>query len=121
LQYLAPGTPVGSSVSLNGKLPTLPSGVFDKAKQAGGNRFTWEPQKGVRIAAVVMKFSSSSSSGYVLAGRSLKEIEKREQDLLYMTLIAGVAVLVLSFLATWFAHRPAAMATPEAATPEKHI
>src|SRR5580698_671314 len=40
--FSATGTPIGSSVSLNGKLPTLPSGVFDYVKLHGEDRFTWQ-------------------------------------------------------------------------------
>ena len=90
-------TPVGSSVSIDGKLPTLPSGVFELAKKNGENRFTWQPKKDTRIAAVV-KYFSGSVSGYVLAGRSLKEVEKRETQLCTMTVIAGALALALTYL-----------------------
>src|SRR2546421_254331 len=46
----------GKLVSSTGKLgqdsPTPPSGMFDYLRAHGQERFTWEPQKGVRIAAV---------------------------------------------------------------------
>ncbi len=103
--YSATGTPIGSSVSLNGKLPTLPDGVFAYVKQHGEDRFTWQPQPGVRIAAVVTQFTGQSS-GFVLAGRSIKEIEIRERQLGYWVAGGGVMALVLSLLILYFLARP---------------
>lgn len=74
----ATGTPVGSSGYLNGEMPTLPSGVFDYVRSHGEDRFTWQPEKGVRDAVVVTKYSG----GFVMVGRSLREVEKRESALL---------------------------------------
>lgn len=93
------GKPIGSSVALDGKMPTLPSGVFDNAKKNGQDRFTWQPKKDLRIAAVVTRYSSGEKTGYVLAGRSLKEVETRIKSLALMSAIAGLAALVLSFIA----------------------
>lgn len=98
--YSATGTPIGSSVVMDGKMPSMPSGVFDFAKMHGSDRFTWEPKKGLRIAAVVKPFSGPAS-GYVMAGRNLREIEVREHNLLLMCLIAGLVAWLLSFLAIW--------------------
>ncbi len=100
--YSATGTPIGSSVSLDGKLPTLPSGIFDNVKTHGQDRFTWEPQKDLRIATVVTKYTTGSDSGFVLAGRSLRDIETRESQLSLMSLIAGLAALILSFGLSWW-------------------
>lgn len=99
--FSATGTPVGSSVSLNGKLPTLPAGVFSYVKQHGEDRFTWQPQPGLRVAAVVTQYSGPSS-GYILAGRSLRDIEVRESQLTIMSLVAGLLALVLTFLFYWW-------------------
>jgi len=95
--YSATGTPIGSSAALNGKLPTLPSGVFDIARKNGQDRFTWQPQNGVRIAAVVTSYNGPVS-GYVLAGRSLREVEIREKQLTILTGVAGLVALVLVYL-----------------------
>jgi hypothetical protein len=62
------------------------------------NRFTWQPQKDVRIAAVLVKYDN----GYVLAGRNMKEIETRIINLGIMTLIGWVTALVVSFLMVVF-------------------
>ena len=94
--YSATGTPIGSSVALGGKLPTLPSRVFDFAKKHGQDRFTWQPSPGVRIAAVVGAFSGKDP-GFILVGRSLREVEIRENQLLLMSGSAGIVALVVTF------------------------
>ena len=99
--FSATNTPIGSSVSLGGKLPTLPAGVFNYVKLHGEDRFTWQPQPGLRIAAVVTKYGGAAS-GYVLAGRSLRDIEVREGQLNIMALIAGLLALILTFLIYWW-------------------
>ncbi len=124
--YTATGTPIGASVALDGKLPVPPSGVFDSVKQHGEDRFTWEPKPGLRIAAVVTQYSGPQS-GYVLVGRSLREVEIREANLELMAAVAGVAALLITFLLMlYFAKMSApensvAKAEPEkAAEPEHH-
>lgn len=95
------GKPIGSSVALDGKMPVPPLGVFDTVKKRGETRFTWQPQKDVRAAAVVTHYSSQQGSGFVLAGRSLKEVEARIKMLTLGTGLATLAALILSFLLTW--------------------
>lgn len=94
--YSATGTPIGSSASLDGKLPVLPVGVFDFAQKFGENRFTWQPKPGARFAAIVVYFSGKSS-GYVMAARSLREVELREKQLAIMSVTAGMVALILSY------------------------
>ena len=72
--YDQSGQPTAASGMLNGKPPRPPQGVLDYAGQNGMNRVTWQPQEGVRIASVVVPYEG----GFVLAGRSLREAEKRE-------------------------------------------
>lgn len=69
------GTPVASSGRIRGELRTPPSGVLDFVRQNGEERVTWQPERGVRIATVAVRFSN----GVVLAGRSLAETEWRIQ------------------------------------------
>lgn len=71
-----------SNASLDGKTPVLPKGVLSFAKEHRQNRITWQPKEGVRIAAIVTRFDGNTNKGYVLVGRSLREIEKRENQLL---------------------------------------
>jgi hypothetical protein len=64
----------------------------------GENRVTWQPEPGVRIAAVVASYSGTQS-GFVMAGRSLRETERRVDqlgELIGAAWLAGmVAVTVL--------------------------
>ena len=85
------GNVVASSAVLNGTTPDLPSGVLTSARSSGKDEVTWQPSAGVRIAAVVV---TVRAGGSVLAGRSLREVEVRESDLVGITLIAWVVTLV---------------------------
>lgn len=69
-----------SQASISGQTPSLPDGIFDAVKSDGHKTFTWQPQNDTRIAAVMVHYSGSSS-GFVLAGRSLREVEVRESNL----------------------------------------
>jgi hypothetical protein len=95
------GKLIGSSAILNGKNPSYPTGVFDNVKKSGEARVTWQPEAGVRMATVVTRYTGTAS-GYVIAGRSLKEVEKRISQSLALSLLGGAAALVLSFLAMFF-------------------
>ena len=93
--YNATGTVYASSAALNGKPPVPPSGVFDSTTAHGEDRFTWEPQPGVRIAAVVNSWKGTNGSGFVLVGRSLQEVEKREKALTEEVAMAWIASLAV--------------------------
>lgn len=99
------GQVVASSAgTLNGvDHPVPPKGVLENAKLHGQNRITWQPQVGIRSAIVVE--SIDSGSRYVIVGRSLREVEKRENQLELMV-FAGLVVallgsLVASITAAW--------------------
>src|SRR5258706_9809953 len=79
--------PVLTTGGLNGKMPVLPKGVFDVAKKKGENVFTWQPQSGVRVAIVLKSLQSSAGFSFVAAGRSLYEVEQREENLRWMVFI----------------------------------
>jgi len=98
--YSATGTPIGSSVALDGKLPTLPDGVLDKANNKDDHYFTWEPKENFRASVVIKKYEGVNPV-YVLAGRSLREVEKRIKELMITVLIATGAALILSFAAMY--------------------
>jgi hypothetical protein len=87
------GTPLASSGLLHGQMPPIPAGVFDYVRQHGEDRITWQPEPGVRQAIVVVSYTGSPS-GFVVAGRSLREVERREDGAL---LEAGAAWLVTMF------------------------
>lgn len=95
------GEVIASSGQLNGKTPTPPSGVFEYIKVHGQNRFTWQPTDTVRIAAVITPFKGAKP-GYLLVGRSLREVEKREYQLTLEVFGAWMASLILSLFAVTF-------------------
>jgi hypothetical protein len=93
--------PLSSNALLYNKMPELPLGVFRGAKEEGENKITWQPASGLRFATVIVHVSGKFN-GYVMAGRSLMETEKRIKNLTLMTGltwgITSVVVLVIVIL-----------------------
>ncbi|MCX6783482.1 MAG: hypothetical protein NT141_00195 [candidate division WWE3 bacterium] len=87
------GKVLASSITVSGKSPVVPSGVLSFAKSHADDRVTWQPLPKVRMAIVVKYYKGQSSSGFVIIGRSLKEIETRTDNL--MKLMAGGLALTL--------------------------
>ena len=87
---------VTGSAVLHGNQPVLPPGVFLHAKNQLESRFTWQPELGVR-QAVVLRYVAQK--GYVLAGRSLREVEIRESMLLGFTFFGWITSLFGSLIA----------------------
>lgn len=100
----ASGNPIASSAQLNGQTPSIPMGIFDSVRQSGEDRITWQPQPGVRSAIVVTQFKGSTS-GFVVAGRSLREIEKREDGLLQILVAGWVVMMLVTLVATALLYR----------------
>jgi hypothetical protein len=98
--------PIRSSGFLHGQLPKLPRGVFDFVQKHGEERVTWQPERGVRMAMVVMK---SPAGGFIAVGRSLREIEIREEQLRWSVFIcwmlAMAIVVCLILVQIWFANK----------------
>ena len=92
------GKPLVSSVQLDGVTPVPPAGVFDYVRKHGQDRVTWQPKRGVRIAAVVTRYTGDKP-GFVLAGRSLREIEKRASNILLITGFAWAVSLLATLIA----------------------
>jgi hypothetical protein len=88
LVFDAQGILLASSGVLHGAAPTLPDGVREFARENGQDRVTWQPESGVRIAAVVVPYSGASE-GTLVMGRSLKEVERRI-DLVGQLALAGM-------------------------------
>jgi len=92
---------VASTAILNGSSPALPSGVLDEAKKKGDTQITWQPEKGAR-SAIVVKYYSDKDSGYVVSGRSIREVEKRIQNLTYMVLIGWLITMIVTYISVYF-------------------
>jgi hypothetical protein len=99
------GQPLASNAKLLNKMPQLPAGVFSFVARYGQDRLTWQPLPGVRSAVVVGSYNNEASgqSGFVLAGRSLREVEKRENDIFLISCFACIASLAATFLAAAYA------------------
>lgn len=86
------GAPVASSITLDGKTPLPPAGVLDYTKAHKQDRITWQPRPGLRHAAIMVYFNGKQS-GYVLAGRSMREVENRIGKLGQGVLLGWVVTL----------------------------
>ena len=91
--YDESGTLTYSSGKLDGQAPMAPIGVLQSSRASGENRVTWQPQPGVRIAAVGVRVPKDGA-GYVLAGRSLAEVESRINNMQKLAEAALVLILV---------------------------
>jgi hypothetical protein len=92
------GRPLASQAQLNGQTPAPPRGVFDNVRQHGEERVSWQPvlgtAGGVRIAAVVQRVNGAHP-GFVLAGRNMREVEARIDQVEHMAGLAWLAMLGL--------------------------
>lgn len=92
--YDKTGHVVAGNGYLNNHIAVVQLGVLKASDKQDYNAVTWQPQKDVRIASV----STDANGYYVLSGRSLKEVEVRDQkiiQLVFLGWIACVTVLVL--------------------------
>jgi len=103
IYYDDQGREVVSQATLDGESPTLPAGLFDNARKNTEVRFTWQPKDQVRIAAILVH--SSTNNGFVLAGRSLRKVEKRENQLAITLGTIWIATLFLLLLLSWLAEK----------------
>lgn len=100
------GQPIHSNGDLVGKMPTPPDGTFEYARRNGTDKFTWEPKPGIRIAAVLI-YQGKNKEMFVLSGRSLREIEKREKMLQNVTLAGTGTILLSTFITAWLFRKSA--------------
>lgn len=91
------GKPVASSALLHDQIPSYPTGVFDYVRKNGEDRVTWQPEPGVRIASVVVAYSGTLN-GFVMAGRSLRETEKRVDLVGSYVLFAWILTMLTSLI-----------------------
>ena len=103
--YLIVYNPEGSTTAatglFDGKVSVLPRGVLEYARDHGTNRRTWEPEKGIRHAIVIVPIQGGKL-GYVLSGRSLSYAEQQEVLLSDRTIYGWLLSLVVSMLLSLF-------------------
>ena len=83
------GIPVAGTGQLNNNLPSLPSGVFQFTKSFGEDRVTWQPESELRFALVIVHYTN----GFVAVGRSMREVEIRENRTFQFVLLAWLATI----------------------------
>ncbi len=65
-------------LGLNDKPLALPAGVLEHFSPTGERKITLEPEPGVRLASVIVRYAAPGGRvGYVIVGRSLREAEDR--------------------------------------------
>ncbi len=118
--YNNTGVPLLSQGELNGAPPQLPSGLFNDStwlasktyQSVGGKetRVTWQSSGGVRQALVIVHLiSSPQGTGFVVAGRNMREVEDRESQLtfeVFMAWIVTLGALLLSSFVGWWLLKP---------------
>jgi hypothetical protein len=97
--YDEQGKPIQSSGFIKGKIPQLPSGVFDVARNLGEHRVTWQPQRKLRMAMCIVHVEAGPVA-YLAVGRSLKEVEQRVSRFNTMVVIAWILCICV-VLANW--------------------
>ena len=109
----AKGVLLATGGRLGGHDPAPPTGMLERAVAGSPNVVTWQPRSDVRIAAVAVHWSG----GTVLAGRSLREVERRVDQLLLLVAAAWIATLVglvvASLVAAWLWPRAQRPVDPE--------
>lgn len=96
--YDTTGRIVATDGTLDGAAPQPPAGVLDTARSAGADRVTWQPRPGVRMAVYAVRWNGGS----VVAGRSLRVVEERIDQVFGLALaawIVGTATLVVAAVA----------------------
>jgi hypothetical protein len=96
----AAGRLTASSARLHGRPPALPPGVLAFTARHRQHRLSWQPEPGVRHALVLVAIPGK---GFVAAGRSLRETERRKRALLHWYLVGSGAGLATLALLLWLA------------------
>jgi len=95
------GNVVASGARLDGSAPVPPKGVLDAAARLGEDLVTWQPRPGVRIASVEVPIDKGRK-GFVVAGRSLRVVEEREDELLRLVSAGWFGTVLATFAAIVF-------------------
>ena len=89
---------IGSTAIVSGKTPEFPQGVLDNAKKNGEDRVTWQTVEGIRSSTVTVYFKDKLE-GYIVAGKSLSEVEKRIDTIALQILIGYLVGVILIIFA----------------------
>lgn len=92
--YNDQGSPTTGSGYLHQELPVPPHGVFNYVRSSGIDTVSWQPQPGVRIAAVIQRVEGATP-GFVLTGRSLQVVEAQESLFWEMAFASWFIVIAL--------------------------
>lgn len=95
---------VESTALLNDHELNIPAGVLRYTNEHGEDRITWQPMPDVRLATVVVKMNGSKS-GFVVVGRSLKEVENRSWILLRNVFLGWIVILLSSLVAAIYSKK----------------
>jgi hypothetical protein len=88
--------PLAGSARLDGQPAAYPTSVFDNAPAGGPpDEVTWQPRAGVRAASVVVGFKG----GWVVAGRSLRLVEVREDHVGQLAIAGWLGALAAGAIA----------------------
>ena len=95
------GKVIATDAMLDGNTPTLPTGIFDWVRKNGEDRVSWQPRRGVRSALVIVPVNGGAG-GFVAAGRSLREVERREAYSFQAAASVWVALILAAFVSIFF-------------------
>jgi len=101
------GNPLQTTGYLNGRMPQPQPGIWKFTNANNEDALTWQPQSNVRMAMVFEKIMAPGE-GFVAVGRSLKETEMREGNLVKMVSMAWIAcsmILLIHFLLQFYLHK----------------
>jgi hypothetical protein len=93
------GRTLASQALLDGKAPVPPAGIFNYVRNRSEDRFSWQPRRGVRIAAVIQRVNGEHP-GFVLAGRNMREVESREEQVGQMAGLTWIGMLGVILVGT---------------------
>ena len=92
--YNSAGQPVAATGHISDTVPSPPSGVFEYLRTHPSDKFTWQPHRGLRIAAVMQRVDGSKA-GFILVGRSLQATELETVTLRRATFVSWALLMCL--------------------------
>lgn len=94
------GKPVSGTGYLDGVLPSIPPGIFDVARSVGKDTLSWQPEAGVRSSIVVVPVNGGAG-GYVMAGQSLRYVEREVWLLGIRSALGWLAVMFAALIGSF--------------------